>query len=182
MPRSPWPRRHNQSMRAIVFLLALLLISPVLQAPADRWSWPVDSRQVARGFDAPDAPWAAGHRGIDIRVQPDAVIVAPANGTVRFAGHVVDRGVLSLDHGDAVLSSFEPVIALVAEGDTVAAGQPIAVLDGQHTGCGICLHFGVRIDGEYVDPLTMLQLERPVLLPLSGSGVGTSVRIAKAFE
>lgn len=95
------------------------------------------------------------------------MVLAPAAGTVSFVGVVVDRSIVSIAHGGDIVSSFEPVIALVAEGARVAAGQPIGTLaSGGH--CSInCLHVGVRVHGEYISPLTLLQgIPRAVLLPL----------------
>ncbi|MBG6224025.1 murein DD-endopeptidase MepM/ murein hydrolase activator NlpD [Arthrobacter sp. CAN_A2] len=95
-----------------------------------------------------------------------------------FAGTVVDRGVLSIDHGDGRISSFEPVSTGLSRGEAVDRGQVVAVLDAIGAGrsadgpvrehCGQpCLHWGVREDGEYVDPLSFVTDRRPsVLLPL----------------
>lgn len=128
------------------------------------WSWPVEApRQVIRAFLAPAAEWAAGHRGVDLA--SGELLLAPADGVVRFAGWVVDRGVLSIDHGGGLVSSFEPVTALVAEGDHVMEGQRIATVDPGH--CAVpCVHVGLRLDGEYLNPLLRLGgVPRSVLLP-----------------
>ena len=127
------------------------------------WSWPVDAaRSVLRPFTAPPTRYAAGHRGIDIAGE---VVLAPADGVVHFAGVVVDRPVLSLDHTSGVLSSYEPVITHLRTGDTVHRGEVIGVVLPGHC-AKTCLHLGVRIDGQYVSPLTFLGgIPRSVLLP-----------------
>src|SRR5690606_40582057 len=62
------------------------------------WAWPLAApHPVVRAYLAPPAPYAAGHRGIDIRSSPAAEVRAPADGVVHFAGVVVDRAVLSID-------------------------------------------------------------------------------------
>jgi murein DD-endopeptidase MepM/ murein hydrolase activator NlpD len=135
----------------------------------EQWLWPVPAPiRVVSPFRAPPTPYASGHRGIDVVVEQGAVIVAPAAGVVSFAGRVVDRGVVAIDHGDGVVSAIEPVDALVAEGDAVAAGDPIGTAaSGGHCGSE-CVHFGVRVDGEYVSPFLFLGgLPRAVLLPMS---------------
>lgn len=132
---------------------------------AATWSWPVDgAREVLRAFVLPPEPWLPGHRGIDIAAH-GLELLAPADGIVRFAARVVDRGVLSIDHGGAVVSSFEPVVALVAEGEAVARGQVVARIDGGH--CPVaCVHVGLRIDGAYRNPLLLLGgASWPILLP-----------------
>ena len=118
-------------------------------------------------FRAPETPYASGHRGIDVAADPGAVIVAPAAGTVSFAGPVAGRGVVAIDHGDGVVSAIEPVEALAAAGTTVSVGEPIGVVSsGGHCGSA-CVHFGVRVHGEYVSPFLFLGgLPRAVLLPL----------------
>ncbi|MEQ1359218.1 M23 family peptidase, partial [Salmonella enterica] len=71
-----------------------------------------------------------------------------------WAGTVVDRGVVSVQH-DGVRSTFEPVEAQVARGDRVARGQVLGtVTEGHSPGA---LHWGARVaEDTYVDPLRML--------------------------
>jgi murein DD-endopeptidase MepM/ murein hydrolase activator NlpD len=116
-----------------------------------------------RPFVAPSTEYSAGHRGIDIGGAGD--IVAPTDGVVHFAGVVVDRGVLSIAIPGDVLASFEPVTTALHEGDSVTRGEVIGHIDPGHCSQP-CLHFGVRVHGEYVSPLLFLGgIERPVLLP-----------------
>jgi len=113
---------------------------------------------AARLFDRPDAPWAPGHRGIDLPAAQGEVVGSPGAGVVAFAGTVVDRGVVTIDHGGGLLSSVEPVSASVAVGDRVEAGDPLGVVTGEPGHCAprTCLHWGVRLRGEYVNPLDVL--------------------------
>ncbi len=133
---------------------------------AASWAWPVDPpRVVLRPFLLPPEPWQPGHRGVDLAA-PDGVLRAPADGVVRFAGWVVDRPVLSIDHGDGVVSSYEPVDAVVAVGERVAAGQILGAVEPGHCASARCVHLGVRVDGEYQNPLLWIGGgQRPVLLP-----------------
>jgi murein DD-endopeptidase MepM/ murein hydrolase activator NlpD len=120
------------------------------------WDWPTAApHALARGYLAPATPYAAGHRGIDIRVPESSTVFAPDDGVVHFAGVVVDRPVLSLDHGGGTLSSFEPVQTELVEGDEVVRGQPIGTVLPGHCRSS-CLHVGARVDGEYVNPLLFL--------------------------
>ncbi len=82
-------------------------------------------------------------------------MLAPADGIVHFAGFVVDRPVLSLEHVDGVLSGYEPVQTSLVAGDRVSRGQVIGTLLPGHC-ASACLHLGVRVDGEYVNPLLFL--------------------------
>jgi murein DD-endopeptidase MepM/ murein hydrolase activator NlpD len=134
----------------------------------EQWLWPVPAPiRVVSPFRAPPSPYAAGHRGIDVATEPGATVVAAADGVVSFAGPVAGRGVVAIDHGGGVVSAIEPVEPAVVEGATVAAGDVIGtVATGGHCGSE-CVHFGVRIDGEYVSPFLFLGgLPRAVLLPM----------------
>lgn len=131
------------------------------------WAWPVASpHPIARAYLAPATPYAAGHRGIDIRAAAGSLVTSPADGVVRFAGWVVDRPVLSIDHGDGVVSSFEPVESELVAGERVRRGQVIGTLLAGHCATP-CLHLGARLDGAYLSPLVFLgSRPRAVLLPL----------------
>jgi len=131
------------------------------------WMWPVPApHTLARPYLAPATPYAAGHRGIDIRSTEGVEVRAPADGVVHFAGFVVDRPVVSIRHPGGVISSFEPVEPLVATGDWVERGEVVGILLPGHC-ASPCLHLGARVDGEYVNPLLFLGgLEHAVLYPL----------------
>ena len=120
------------------------------------WSWPVSgAHALARPYVAPAGPYGPGHRGIDIRSAAGAPVLAPADGVVHFAGFVVDRPVLSIEHAGGVLSSFEPVQTALVAGDRVSRGQVIGTLLAGHCATP-CLHLGVRVGGQYVNPLLFL--------------------------
>ena len=130
------------------------------------WAWPVPvPHPIERPFIAPESDYGAGHRGIDIASTDEAVVTAPADGVVYFAGVVVDRPVLSIAHADGLVSSYEPVESDLAQGTTVRRGDNVGHLLPGHCS-SICLHFGVRLYGQYVSPLNYLGGIQPsVLLP-----------------
>lgn len=143
-------------------------------APAPLWSWPVPApHPVLRAYLAPPSRYGAGHRGIDVGGAPGAVVTAPDDGVVVFAGRIVDRGVLAIEHPGGVRSSFEPVTPTVRAGEVVHRGEAVAVVTpaGAH-GAGV-LHIGARLHGEYISPLLLLGgLRRAVLLSLEGQDLG----------
>ncbi|EPR76840.1 Membrane protein [Leifsonia rubra CMS 76R] len=148
--------------------LALVTLSGTATrgASATTWDWPVaDPHPIVRPYIAPETPYSAGHRGIDIAVGPIAEARAPTAGVVHFVGTVVDRPVLSIRHPNGLISSYEPVTSTLTRGDAVARGQVIGEVQAGHC-VSICLHFGVRLDGDYVSPLNYLsEIPRAVLLP-----------------
>lgn len=135
------------------------------------WQWPLAPRPpVLRGFDPPPKPWLSGHRGVDLGfAAAGSEVVSPAAGRVSFVGVVVDRPVITIDHGGGLRSSFEPVESTLAVGAAVAAGDVIGTVLPGHCTAAQCLHWGVREGTEYVNPLRfVLDLRPSILLPLPG--------------
>jgi murein DD-endopeptidase MepM/ murein hydrolase activator NlpD len=164
------------SLQALVIPLLLFVIGPwsaqarsnvpaedprgpeVPMAPsAGTWSWPVTG-PVIRGFDPPASPFGAGHRGIDIAAPFGTPILAPEAGTVSYAGRVGGELFVTLDHGGGLSSTYSWLSsAAVRKGDVVAVGQPIGATGTGHPGSAVPhLHLGVRLDGQYLDPMTFL--------------------------
>ena len=129
------------------------------------WVAPVSPFIVVRGFTAPAHTYAAGHRGLDLRAAPGQAVVAPAAGTIAFAGRVAGRAVVTVVTGD-VRMSFEPVATSLPVGTAGSAGQRLGTVTADPGHCpGTCLHLGVRRDGTYLDPLPRFRRIR--LLPLT---------------
>lgn len=137
-------------------------------APVGAWAWPLGGPgDLLAVFDRPEAPWAAGHRGVDLKTARGATVRSPAAGVVAFVGVVVDRPVVTVDHGNGLVSSFEPALADVVVGEPVSPGQVVAGVDTGGHCSDVCLHWGVRLNGEYIDPLSLVMDRRPsVLLPV----------------
>lgn len=125
--------------------------------PEGTWPWPVTG-PVIRGFDPPASPFGAGHRGIDVAVPFGTPVLAPDAASVSFAGPVGGELFVTLDHGGGLTSTYSWLSSLaVRRGDMVVAGQLIGVTGMGHPGSVVPhLHFGVRLDAQYVDPLVYL--------------------------
>jgi len=139
--------------------IVLLVVGPIGSAGASgTWTWPVVG-PVVRGFDPPNSPYGSGHRGIDIAAPIGTPVVAPAPGIVTFSGLVAGSLHVTIDQGGGLLSTCSFLSAtLVRKGDLVSAGQPIARSGPGHAGdVQPDLHFGVRLAGQYVDPLDYLR-------------------------
>lgn len=132
---------------------------------------PLPGARVAAGFDAPAAPWARGHRGVDLVAPTGSTVRAALGGRIVFAGSLAGTGVVSIDHG-GFRTTYQPIDPMVRRGQRVREGQPIGLLVrvGGHCLPDSCLHWGLRTGSGaalgYRDPLALL---RPVvrLLPLT---------------
>lgn len=176
-------RRHRLlSVTLLVTLIALAFSPHVTAAPAETprtpeefdrdWAWPLlGARVVVEPFLAPAHAYGPGHRGIDIAPSTDASVYAPADGVVAFRGVVVDRAVLTIDHGDGLVSSFEPILSAASAGTVVGKGELLGTIDvGGHAAAGT-LHVGVRSDGVYVNPMLLFGgVPRAILLPCGPGG------------
>jgi len=130
------------------------------------WVWPARPFRLERPFVAPPHAYGSGHRGLDLRPLAGDVLVAPAAGIIAFSGPVAGRGILTIDHGDGWVTTLEPIDSELTAGTPVGRGEPVgSVALGGHTDPG-AVHFGVRRNGEYVNPLLLLGgVPRAVLLP-----------------
>ncbi|CAN5205245.1 hypothetical protein BH18ACT9_BH18ACT9_21420 [soil metagenome] len=174
--------RHGDRMRpclklmVVVALASLLLSLTPLATHADdsaAWAagqgvWPLrPTPEVVSGFDRPDAPWAAGHRGVDLAGHVGQQVRASVAGTVTFAGMIAGRGVVVIDHGGA-RTTYEPVAAAVSVGTAVGAGAVLGrlTLFGSHCFPQSCLHWGLLVSDVYEDPLRLVGGGPVRLLPL----------------
>ncbi|HET8926447.1 MAG TPA: M23 family metallopeptidase [Microbacterium sp.] len=167
---------------ALIAMLGLLVVAPPVvaraaSAPAaddvvvaprhESWEWPVRSPvRLERQFVAPAHAYGPGHRGVDLLPLGDPALRSPAGGVIAFVGDVAGRGVITIDHGDGLVTTLEPVDSDLTAGTPIARGDEVGVLStGGHVPAGR-FHFGVRRDGEYINPLLLLGgVPRAVLLP-----------------
>ena len=145
--------------------------APTARVPALR---PPVVGPLVRGYEAPAGRFGPGHRGVDLAAAPGAAVGAPASGRVAFAGGVAGTTWVSIEVAPGVLVTLGPLRALaVGGGQRVGAGTRLADLAPGHAGAwhSTTLHLGLRVDGEYVDPLPWLTgFGRPRLAPLLEPG------------
>ncbi len=138
--------------------------------PDGGWAWPSDGpRTVVVPWRAPAHAYGPGHRGIDIAAS--AEVRSPADGVIAFAGTVVDRPLLTIDHGNGLVTTLEPVNTELAPGTAVHRGQTVgSPASGGHAPPG-AVHVGVRWNGAYINPMLLFGgVERAVLLPCGSGG------------
>ena len=116
---------HAKVMRRLAAAaLFAVLASLILIPSALAWTWPVDGA-VLRPFSVGPDPYAGGqHRGVDIAAELGRAVLAPAAGTVSFAGAVPGSGhVLTITTADGYAVTLLQLAATrVARGDTVSEG------------------------------------------------------------
>jgi murein DD-endopeptidase MepM/ murein hydrolase activator NlpD len=144
----------------LVALVGVQLSVTVPAAPAadGSWTWPVRG-PVIRAFDPPETPFGSGHRGIDVAAAFGTTVIAPEAGIVAFSGKVGGELFVTLDHGGGLTSTYSWLSeTFVRRGDVVPKGAAIARTGQGHAGASVPhLHFGVRLDGTYLDPMAFLE-------------------------
>lgn len=163
-----------RTVLGLLLLSVLLAIATPAAAGSDRHegTWPLNPEpDVVRRFELPPHPYASGHRGVDLAGRPGQAVLAALPGTIGFAGSIGGKPVVSVLHGGR-RTTYEPVVASVERGQSVAAGDVLGrlVVTDSHCFPAACLHWGLVVgegDGEaYVDPLTLIGSGPVRLLPL----------------
>ena len=120
-------------------------------ATVDAWLWPANGALKGRFGEA-------GGKGIDIVGERNTPVVAAAPGRVVYSGAGL-RGygrLVIIKHPGEYLSAYaHNHDILVKEGDTVNAGQKIALM-GDSDADRVKLHFEIRQYGRPLDPLKYL--------------------------
>ena len=95
------------------------------------------------------------HSGVDLAAPGGSPILAAYDGKVVAAAYNASMGnYVMIDHGDNLITVYMHASALyVKTGQTVSAGEKIAAVGTTGRSTGNHLHFGVRLNGEYVDPM-----------------------------
>lgn len=120
--------------------------------------WPVPaSRTVTSEYGYRHHPSTGKyhfHSGIDIAAPTGTSIVATSGGVVTSAGWNSSMGnYVMISHGNGLVSIYMHASSLcVSTGESVSAGQLIALVGSTGDSTGPHLHFGVRLNGSYVSP------------------------------
>jgi murein DD-endopeptidase MepM/ murein hydrolase activator NlpD len=100
------------------------------------------------------------HTGIDLRAEEGAPVLACNSGVIVLLDQLFFSGKsLILDHGWGLYSMyFHLSEVLVKEGDRVSTGTLLGRVGSTGRSTGPHLHWGIRMNGARVDPLSLLQL------------------------
>ena len=99
------------------------------------------------------------HAGVDLASGMGTRILAAYDGKVIAAGYNGSMGnYVMIDHGDGLVTVYMHASALlVSSGQKVSRGQQIAKVGSTGNSTGPHLHFAVRLNGAYVDPMPYLR-------------------------
>ena len=122
------------------------------------WPCPSSSRITSYFGDreSPTEGASSNHKGVDIGAGTGADILAAAGGEVVISTYSYSAGnYIMIDHGGGVSTVYMHCSQLLAQaGDQVSQGQVIAKVGSTGYSTGPHLHFGIRSDGSYVNPLS----------------------------
>ncbi|HNX29401.1 MAG TPA: peptidoglycan DD-metalloendopeptidase family protein [Syntrophomonadaceae bacterium] len=98
------------------------------------------------------------HTGVDIGAPSGADIVAADSGTVIQTGWLGGYGqVVVIDHGGGISTLYAHMSTIIAaNGASVTKGQVIGKVGSTGWSTGPHLHFEVRINGAYTDPMSYI--------------------------
>ena len=129
-------------------------------------AWPMPGAPISQPFgpsslvlEPPLGSYAHFHTGVDfadpagtpVQAVADGIVVAAATGRIGYGNYIV------IAHGHGIETLYGHLDALaVAVGDNVTQGQVIGFEGSTGFSTGPHLHFEVRVDGQFVDPLVYL--------------------------
>lgn len=98
------------------------------------------------------------HNGIDMAAPGGSPILAASDGEVAATGYSSSMGnYVMIDHGDKLYTIYMHASSIsVSKGQTVSAGDQIGKVGSTGRSTGNHLHFGVRLNGDYVNPNSYL--------------------------
>ncbi|MEX2455315.1 MAG: peptidoglycan DD-metalloendopeptidase family protein [Rhodospirillaceae bacterium] len=102
---------------------------------------------------------SAMHRGIDFGAKYRAPILAPAPGTVTFAGWRGNFGrFVEIDHGNGIVTWYGHLRRItVKRGEKVEFRTMIGQMGNSGRSTGTHLHYEIHVNGKSVDPLKFLK-------------------------
>ena len=125
------------------------------------WCFPLPKGKVISAYGA-----RGGHSGSDIKTCANDTIRCVFDGVVRMAKHYGGYGkviVVRHDNGIETIYSHNSK-NMVAAGDTVKAGQPIALTGRTGRATTEHLHFEIRINGQHLNPGLLFDMKTGNLL------------------
>ena len=125
------------------------------------WPCPGQSRITSHFGDreSPTEGASTNHKGVDVGAPSGTPVVAAAGGTVVISQYSSSAGnYIMISHGGGVYTVYMHLSSLgVSKGTAVSRGDRIGAVGSTGYSTGPHLHFGIRINGGYVNPLNYVR-------------------------
>ena len=124
--------------------------------------WPCpSSKRITSGFGKRKSPTkgaSTNHQGIDISASTGSAVIAAAAGEVVISTYSYSAGnYIMINHGSGIFTIYMHLSKKIADvGQEVSQGQKIGEVGSTGYATGPHLHFGIRKNGSYVNPLTFV--------------------------
>lgn len=124
--------------------------------------WPCpDSKRITSGFGNRKSPTKGAstfHQGIDIGASVGTTVLSAASGEVVISKYSYSAGnYIMIDHGSGIFTIYMHLSKRSVDvGKEVSQGQKIGEVGSTGFSTGPHLHFGIRKNGNYVNPLTFV--------------------------
>ena len=107
------------------------------------------------------------HYGVDFPAPTGTAVTAPAPGRVLFAGMLQMTGyTILIEHGYGLKSWYQHMDSVAVQpGDMVTTGQKLGEVGSTGFATGPHLHYGMSVNGTFVNPWQYLQPPEGVTLP-----------------
>ncbi len=127
------------------------------------WLVPCSYKRVSSAFGMRESPTSGAstyHQGVDLSANAGTPIVASRGGTVTIASYSNTAGYyVSINHGDGFSSIYMHMTNyIVSSGQKVNQGQTIGYVGMTGVATGNHLHFGIALNGNYVNPCSYVSL------------------------
>ena len=142
--------------------LESVLLNQQLVARVRPQGRPLESGWISSYFGRRTDPFTgkpANHRGIDFAGKAGSEVLAVADGVVTWSSQRYGYGQLvEINHGNGYATRYAHNSEnLVAVGDEVRKGQPVALMGDTGRATGPNLHFEVLQDGRQVNPVNFIR-------------------------
>lgn len=124
--------------------------------------WPCpSSKRITSNFGNRKSPTKGGstyHQGIDIGAPVGSTVISAAAGEIVISKYSYSAGnYIMIDHGSGIFTVYMHLsVRSVDVGREVSQGQKIGEVGSTGYSTGPHLHFGIRKNGNYVNPLTFV--------------------------
>ncbi|MDO4438735.1 MAG: peptidoglycan DD-metalloendopeptidase family protein [Eubacteriales bacterium] len=121
------------------------------------WPLPSSSRITSKFGDreSPTEGASSNHKGVDIGAPKGSPIIAAAAGDVVIATYSASAGnYVMINHGGGVYTVYMHMNSISCKvGDSIEKGGSVGTVGSTGYSTGPHLHFGIRNNGTYIDPL-----------------------------